>query len=84
MNKKQGGNFAALSPTDFIAAVTQLIPELVRYYAWYSNKARLGAFVPRRARRKPKTLLKAMNRRPARKPGSPKRARTSERSPKRR
>ena len=40
MNKKQGGNFAALSPTDFIAAVTQHIPELVRYYAWYSNKAR--------------------------------------------
>ena len=44
MNKKQGGNFAALSPTDFIAAVTQHIPDkgfqLVRYYAWYSNKAR--------------------------------------------
>ena len=40
MNKKQGGNFAALSPTDFIAAVTQHIPELVRYYAGYSNKAR--------------------------------------------
>jgi Putative transposase len=44
MNKKQGGNFAALSPTDFIAAVTQHIPDkgfqLVRYYGWYSNKAR--------------------------------------------
>jgi len=44
MNKKQGGNFAALSPTDFIAAVTQHIPDkgfqLVRYYDWYSNKAR--------------------------------------------
>jgi hypothetical protein len=35
MNKKQGGNFGALSPTDFIAAVTQHIPDkgfqLVRY-----------------------------------------------------
>ena len=44
MNKKQGGNFAALSPTDFIAAVTQHIPDkgfqLVRYYGWYSKKAR--------------------------------------------
>ena len=44
MNKKQGGNFAALSPTDFIGAVTQHIPDkgfqLVRYYGWYSNKAR--------------------------------------------
>jgi hypothetical protein len=44
MNKKQGGNFAALSPTDFIAAITQHIPDkgfqLVRYYGWYSNKAR--------------------------------------------
>ena len=39
MNKKQGGNLAALSPTDFIAAVTQRIPDkgfqLVRYYGWY-------------------------------------------------
>ena len=64
MNKKQGGNFAALSPTDFIAAVIQHIPDkgfqLVRYDGWYSN--RLGAFAPRRARRKPKTLLKAMSR----------------------
>jgi hypothetical protein len=44
MNKKQGGNFAALSPTDFIAAVTKHIPDkrfqLVRYYGWHSNKAR--------------------------------------------
>ncbi len=44
MNKKQRDNFAALSPTDFIAAVTQHIPDkgfqLVRYYGWYSNKAR--------------------------------------------
>ena len=44
MNKKQGGNFAALSPTDFIAAVTQHIPDkgfqLVPYYGWYSHKAR--------------------------------------------
>ena len=43
MNKK-GGNFAALSPTDFIAAVALHIPDkgfqLVRYYGWYSNKAR--------------------------------------------
>ena len=42
MNKKQGGNFAALSPTDFIAAVTQHLPDkgfqLVRYYAWYSKQ----------------------------------------------
>jgi Putative transposase len=38
----QGGNFAALSPTDFIAAVTQHIPDkgfqLVPYYGGYSNK----------------------------------------------
>jgi Putative transposase len=61
MNKKQGGNFAALSPTDFTpntfptkasssCATTVGIP------------TRLGAFAPRRARRKPKTLLKAMSR----------------------
>ena len=64
MNKKQGGNFAALSPTDFIAAVTQHIPDkgfqLVRYYGWYSNKAR--GVRAKTARRKPKTLLKAMSR----------------------
>ena len=38
MNKKQDGDFAALPPTDFIAEVTQHIPdkgfELVRYYGW--------------------------------------------------
>jgi len=41
MNKKQGGNFAALSPTDFIAASPRHSDkgfQLVRYYGWYSNK----------------------------------------------
>ena len=65
MNKKQGGNFAALSPTDFIAAVTQHIFDkgflLVRYYGWYSHKAP-GRSRQDGPRRKPKTLLKAMSR----------------------
>lgn len=37
-------NFEVFSPADFIAAVTQHIPDknfqLVRYYGWYSNKMR--------------------------------------------
>ena len=44
MNKKVGRNFEVFSPCDFIAAITQHIPEksfqLVRYYGWYSNKMR--------------------------------------------
>ncbi|MFC1463205.1 transposase [Verrucomicrobiota bacterium] len=38
---------ALLSAEDFIAAITQHIPEkgfqMVRYYGWYSNRARGGA-----------------------------------------
>jgi hypothetical protein len=40
-NKK---NFQIFSPLEFIAAITQHIPEqsyqLVRYYGWYSNRMR--------------------------------------------
>ncbi|MDP8274896.1 MAG: transposase [Candidatus Euphemobacter frigidus] len=44
MNPKIKRNFEVFSPTDFIAAITQHIPDknfqLVRYYGWYSNKMR--------------------------------------------
>ncbi len=44
INPKIKRNFEVFSPTDFIAAVTQHIPDknfqLVRYYGWYSNKMR--------------------------------------------
>ena len=44
MNKKIGRNFEVFTPWDFIAAITQHIPDksfqLVRYYGWYSNKMR--------------------------------------------
>ena len=44
MNKKIGRNFEVFPPCDFIAAITQHIPDksfqLVRYYGWYSNKMR--------------------------------------------
>ena len=37
-------NFEVFTPCDFIAAITQHIPDksfqLVRYYGWYSNKMR--------------------------------------------
>ncbi len=40
-NKK---NFVVYPPEDFIAAITQHIPEksfqMVRYYGWYTNKSR--------------------------------------------
>jgi hypothetical protein len=45
-SKGEGGkkNFAVYSACDFIAAITQHIPEkrcqMVRYYGWYSNKTR--------------------------------------------
>ena len=51
MNKKQGGNFAALSPTDFIAAVTQHI-----------SRQRLPARAGGGRGASRKTLLKAMSR----------------------
>jgi hypothetical protein len=39
-----GRNFEVFTPWDFIAAITQHIPDksfqLVRYYEWYSNKMR--------------------------------------------
>lgn len=41
---KNKRNFQVFSPLDFIAAITQHIPEpsfqLVRYYGWYSNRMR--------------------------------------------
>ena len=44
MNEKIHRNFDVFSPCDFIAAITQHIPDksfqLVRYYGWYSNKMR--------------------------------------------
>ncbi len=44
MNEKIHRNFEVFSPFDFIAAITQHIPDksfqLVRYYGWYSNKMR--------------------------------------------
>jgi len=44
MNPKINRNFQIFIPCDFIAAITQHIPDksfqLVRYYGWYSNKMR--------------------------------------------
>ena len=44
MNKKIGRKFEVFTPCDFVAAITQHIPDksfqLVRYYGWYSNKMR--------------------------------------------
>ena len=44
MNPKIHRNFQIFTPFDFIAAITQHIPDksfqLVRYYGWYSNKMR--------------------------------------------
>jgi len=44
MNPKIQRNFEGFSPGDFIARITQHIPDksfqLVRYYDWYSNKMR--------------------------------------------
>ncbi len=44
MNPKIQRNFEVFTPCDFIAAITQHIPDksfqLVRYYGWYSNKMR--------------------------------------------
>ncbi len=44
MNPKIRRNFEVFDPCDFIAAITQHIPDksfqLVRYYGWYSNKMR--------------------------------------------
>ena len=44
LNPKIQRNFDVFSPCDFIAAITQHIPDksfqLVRYYGWYSNKMR--------------------------------------------
>jgi hypothetical protein len=44
MNPKIQCNFEVFSPCDFIARITQHIPDksfqLVRYYGWYSNKMR--------------------------------------------
>ncbi|MDF1614057.1 transposase [Desulfurivibrio dismutans] len=45
-SRSKGGrrNFQVFSATEFIAAITQHIPEksfqLVRYYGWYSNRGR--------------------------------------------
>ena len=44
LNPKINRNFQIFTPCDFIAAITQHIPDksfqLVRYYGWYSNKMR--------------------------------------------
>ena len=44
MNPKIQHNFKVFSPCDFIARITQHIPDksfqLGRYYGWYSNKMR--------------------------------------------
>ncbi len=44
MSEKIHRNFEVFSPCEFIAAITQHIPDksfqLVRYYGWYSNKMR--------------------------------------------
>jgi hypothetical protein len=44
LNAKINRNFEVFSPTDFLAAITQHIPDkgaqMVRYYGWYSNKTR--------------------------------------------
>ena len=59
LNAKINRNFEVFTATDFLAAITQHIPDkgvqMVRYYGWYSNKMRgvrhrglLPGFVPRR------------------------------------
>jgi hypothetical protein len=44
LNAKINRNFELFTPTDFVAAITQHIPDkgaqMVRYYGWYSNKMR--------------------------------------------
>ena len=44
LNLKINRNFEVFTPTDFLAAITQHIPDkgaqMVRYYGWYSNKMR--------------------------------------------
>jgi len=44
LNPKINRNFQVFTPTDFLAAITQHIPDkgaqMVRYYGWYSNKMR--------------------------------------------
>jgi len=44
LNPKIQRNFEVFTPCDFIAAITQHIPDksfqLVRYYGWYTNKMR--------------------------------------------
>jgi len=46
MSVKINRNFEVFSPTDFLAAITQHIPDkgvqMVCYYGWYSNKMRGG------------------------------------------
>jgi len=44
LNAKINRNFEVFTPTDFLAAITQHIPDkgsqMVCYYGWYSNKMR--------------------------------------------
>ena len=44
LNPKINRNFEIFTPTDFLAAITQHIPDksaqMIRYYGWYSNKMR--------------------------------------------
>ena len=50
MNPKINRNFQIFTPCDFIAAITQHIPDkifqLVRYYGWYSNSRPKGDGLP--------------------------------------
>ncbi len=49
-NPKIQRNFEVFTPCDFIAAITQHIPDkcflLVRYYGWYSNSRPKGDGLP--------------------------------------
>ena len=49
MNAKIKRNFQVFTACDFIAAITQHIPDkrfqMVRYYGWYSNKMRIVSLI---------------------------------------
>ena len=58
MHAKTKRNFEIFSAEEFIAAITQHIPDkgfqMVRYYGWYSNRARgelIKSKIPARRRR---------------------------------
>lgn len=53
---KNKRNFQVFSPLEFIASITQHVPEpsfqLVRYYGWYSNRMRGGTGKSRKREKK--------------------------------